>query len=73
MYKCTRCFHAECYACVVLMMLTCSFTILQTTFVDCLVSQTHPEIEVKDDKDVSTHLSCILVVLSMNMETLWIH
>ena len=31
---------------------TCIF---QTTFVDCLVSQTHPEIDVKDDKDVSYH------------------
>ena len=33
----------------------CSFLFaFQTSFVDCLVAQTHPEIQTKDEKDVSS-------------------
>lgn len=33
--------------------------ILQTSFVDCLMLQTHPEMQVNDEKDVSIVLHAI--------------
>ena len=36
----------------------CSFLFaFQTSFVDCLVAQTHPEIQTKDEKDVSSAIT----------------
>lgn len=44
------------------------FCIFQTSFVDCLIEQTHPQIEAFEDRDVSCSYKLALLLSSAKSE-----